>query len=108
IYHDFLVSETGIDAPVHALTLEQFLHVNQGRTPRTSRPASPVRHEKPSASHLRNGNRDVRSTRLRSMSMSVADSNESLEMDERMKHTRDFKKKGFKGNSRGNHIQAPF
>jgi glycerophosphodiester phosphodiesterase len=29
-------------------------------------------------------------------------------MDERMKHTRDFKKKGFKGNSRGSHIQAPF
>ncbi|EDN02979.1 conserved hypothetical protein [Histoplasma mississippiense (nom. inval.)] len=25
-----------------------------------------------------------------------------------MKHTRDFKKKGFKGNSRGSHIQAPF
>ena len=25
-----------------------------------------------------------------------------------MKHTRDFKKKGFKGNSRGNSIQAPF
>lgn len=25
-----------------------------------------------------------------------------------MKHTRDFKKKGFKGNTRGNHIQAPF
>ncbi len=23
IYHDFLVSETGIDAPVHTLTLEQ-------------------------------------------------------------------------------------
>lgn len=29
-------------------------------------------------------------------------------MSERMKHTRDFKKKGFKGNSRGNFIQAPF
>ena len=29
-------------------------------------------------------------------------------MSERMKHTRDFKKKGFKGNSRGNSIQAPF
>ena len=25
-----------------------------------------------------------------------------------MKHTRDFKIKGFKGNSRGNVIQAPF
>jgi len=23
VYHDFLVSETGIDAPVHTLTLEQ-------------------------------------------------------------------------------------
>lgn len=29
-------------------------------------------------------------------------------MRERMKHTRDFKIKGFKGNSRGNFIQAPF
>ena len=27
---------------------------------------------------------------------------------EKMKHTRDFKRKGFKGNSRGAHIQAPF
>ena len=29
-------------------------------------------------------------------------------MQERMKHTRDFKIKGFKGNSRGDFIQAPF
>ncbi len=109
IYHDFLVSETGIDAPVHTLTLEQFLHVNDVRTPRPSRPASPAPPENPKMSNLRNGGRDPRATaRLRSMSMSGADSNESLEMDERMKHTRDFKKKGFKGNSRGNHIQAPF
>ncbi|KAJ9613425.1 Glycerophosphocholine phosphodiesterase [Cladophialophora chaetospira] len=108
IYHDFLVSETGIDAPVHTLTLEQFLHVNDVRTPRPSRPASPVPFEHPTTSNLRNGNRDPRAARLRSMSMGGADSNESLEMDERMKHTRDFKKKGFKGNSRGNHIQAPF
>jgi glycerophosphodiester phosphodiesterase len=42
IYHDFLVSETGIDAPVHTLTLEQFLHVSEGQTPRQSRPTSPV------------------------------------------------------------------
>ena len=33
---------------------------------------------------------------------------EMSEMSERMKHTRDFKIKGFKGNSRGNFIQAPF
>jgi glycerophosphoryl diester phosphodiesterase len=29
IYHDFLVSETGIDAPVHTLTLEQVLSCGQ-------------------------------------------------------------------------------
>ncbi len=33
---------------------------------------------------------------------------EVADMSERMKHTRDFKQKGFKGNSRGNFIQAPF
>lgn len=32
----------------------------------------------------------------------------SVHMSEKMKHTRDFKKKGFKGNTRGSHIQAPF
>lgn len=30
------------------------------------------------------------------------------ELTEKIKHTRDFKKKGFKGNTRGEHIQAPF
>jgi glycerophosphodiester phosphodiesterase len=30
------------------------------------------------------------------------------ELSERMKHTRDFKMKGYKGNSRGNFIQSPF
>lgn len=29
-------------------------------------------------------------------------------MSERMKHTREIKTNGFKGNSRGNFIQAPF
>lgn len=106
IYHDFLVSETGVDAPVHTLTLEQFLHVNEMRTPRHSRPASPVPFENPKVSTLKNG--ESRGTRLRSMSVGGGDSNETVDMEERMKHTRDFKMKGFKGNSRGNHIQAPF
>jgi glycerophosphodiester phosphodiesterase len=29
-------------------------------------------------------------------------------LSEKMKHTRDIKNKGFKGNTRGSHIQAPF
>ncbi|KAK5078118.1 Glycerophosphocholine phosphodiesterase [Lithohypha guttulata] len=104
IYHDFLVSETGIDAPVHTLTLEQFLHVNDSRTPRHSRPPSPAPFENPSVRNLKNGDRTPRG---RSMSVGGGQP-DNFDMEERMKHTRDFKKKGFKGNSRGNHIQAPF
>jgi glycerophosphodiester phosphodiesterase len=100
IYHDFLVSETGIDAPVHTLTLEQFLHVNDMRTPRHSRPASPISMDNGIKSDPRKG--------ARARSMSMGGPSEAGDLDERMKHTRDFKKKGFKGNSRGNHIQAPF
>lgn len=103
IYHDFLVSETGIDAPVHTLTLEQFLHVNSSRTPRTSRPSSPslqdTKVQKVKASDPR---------RHRSLSLGHSTDDGTSEMSERMKHTRDFKEKGYKGNSRGNFIQAPF
>ena len=42
------------------------------------------------------------------MSLGTPTNDDSSEMSERMKHTRDFKQKGFKGNSRGNFIQAPF
>ncbi|KAL9039842.1 MAG: hypothetical protein Q9180_002290 [Flavoplaca navasiana] len=103
IYHDFLVSETGIDAPVHTLTLEQFLHINDTRTPRVSRPTSPV------AKHR--DLQEIKTTdtrRHRSMSLGYTTREGDTDMSERMKHTRDFKEKGFKGNSRGNFIQAPF
>lgn len=94
IYHDFLVSETGIDAPVHTLTLEQFLHVHRSTprpTPKGPSPPSPT---------------NFKCTPARSMSMSHA-FDSTQEMEEKMKHTRDFKAKGFKGNSRGV-INAPF
>lgn len=102
IYHDFLVSETGIDAPVHTLTLEQFLHVNDDhRTPRPSRPSSPL-----SVAAQAINSPDIR--KHRSMSLGDLTKDETSNMSERMKNTRDFKSKGFKANSRGNFIQAPF
>ncbi len=101
IYHDFLVSETGIDAPVHTLTLEQFLHINDGRTPRASRPASPTQ----ASNTPPNG----ATQKQRAMSVgSLSKDDPTSSMSERMKHTRDFKAKGFKSNTRGNFIQAPF
>ena len=102
IYHDFLVSETGIDAPVHTLTLEQFLHINDDRrTPRPSRPSSPILAAERAISGF-----DAR--KHRSMSLGDMQKGETSDMSERMKNTRDFKSHGFKANSRGNFIQAPF
>lgn len=98
IYHDFLVSETGIDAPVHALTLEQFLHVNDA-SPRISRPPSPPK-DSPQMRVLRGMDRQ--------RSLSLGHNLHDLDMAEKMKHTRDFKEKGYKANSRGHFIQEPF
>ncbi|KAK6070940.1 glycerophosphoryl diester phosphodiesterase [Seiridium cupressi] len=98
IYHDFLVSETGIDAPVHTLTLEQFLHINPERS---DHPAELIRRDLDEVRNSQPG------PRARSLSMGFAGDG-NVDLDERMKHTRDYKAKGFKGNSRGNFIQAPF
>lgn len=110
VYHDFLVSETGIDAPVHTLTLEQFLHIN----PDSSRHHHQQANHPQSTTQTRpNGdgprrNRSNSFAPTRSQSMGIAGTGHSEELDERMKHTRDFKEKGFKANSRGKFIQAPF
>jgi glycerophosphodiester phosphodiesterase len=74
--------------------------VSNGHSSRQSRSGSPTRL---GDAATRNG------TTYRQRSLSVGNSEYDLsELTEKMKHTRDFKKKGFKGNSRGNHIQAPF
>ncbi|KAJ9138684.1 Glycerophosphodiester phosphodiesterase GDE1 [Pleurostoma richardsiae] len=99
IYHDFLVSETGIDAPVHTLTLEQFLHINSD----VSR-ANGMQKLKGQVNKIRSNSPGPRQRSL-SVGYGVGGFNG---LDERMKHTRDFKVKGYKGNTRGNFIQAPF
>lgn len=105
IYHDFLVSETGIDAPVHTLTLEQFLHINpdkkRGADHTSSKP------ETEGTDQIGRRGRSNSFTPQRSHSMGFAGTGYA-EMEDRMRHTRDFKAKGFKANSRGNFIQAPF
>jgi glycerophosphodiester phosphodiesterase len=108
IYHDFLVSETGIDAPVHTLTLDQFLHVSEGQTPRQSRPGSPTGNRPLNGVNGGKPSRRVRSHSVDHSNKKNAHTNHTIELMERMKHTRDFKAKGYKGNSRGNFIQGPF
>lgn len=102
IYHDFLVSETGADVPVHTLTLEQFLALSE--TPKPTRPSSPQNSEV-----IKSRRGDTNGDRGRTQrSYSVGAPTPGIENpNERIKHTRDFKTKGFKGNSR-NFIQQPF
>lgn len=122
IYHDFLVSEAGIDVPMHALTEEQFSSLH----------SPPPKHTDRRKGHRgvpkRSESLDVgRTHRHRAFSVSdglerVSEGDKVLEFTEleqddpeaddhithRMKYTRDYKMKGFKGNSRGISIQAPF
>ncbi|KAI1431977.1 Glycerophosphoryl diester phosphodiesterase family-domain-containing protein [Xylaria sp. CBS 124048] len=104
IYHDFLVSETGIDAPVHTLTLEQFLHINDGTNGR-SRKDSPER-RRPDLSGVSNGDSGLKK---RSLSVDFSDKGRAdTSLEERMKYTINYKKSGYKANTRGNFVQAPF
>ncbi|KAK2746343.1 Glycerophosphocholine phosphodiesterase [Myotisia sp. PD_48] len=97
LYAD-LKLETGIDAPVHTLTLEQFLHISDGRHPVG----------KQTLSQTADADSKRHALQPRQRSMSVGEELGVPNLSERMKHTRDFKMKGFKGNTRGSHIQAPF
>lgn len=120
IYHDFLVGETGIDIPMQSLTLEQFLNIsdqqqqtesnlNYGRAqspqPRKSKNLSLINDTEKIQSNGKDNSRE------KHRSMSLFGTNDDFPysvLDQRMKYTRDFKLRGFKANTRGHSIQAPF
>jgi glycerophosphodiester phosphodiesterase len=120
IYHDFLVSETGIDAPVHLLTKEQFLHLGDSRHPKSTGNSSPrarsrdpplARNEGPNSgtSSVRDSSPPDESPRPRSLSVGSSDGTLLSVTSDRMKHTRDFKAAGgYKANMYGKVIRAPW
>ncbi|KAK6506423.1 Glycerophosphocholine phosphodiesterase [Arthrobotrys conoides] len=99
LYHDFLVSETGIDVPVHSLTLEQFLHLSEQQMG-SSRPVSPALSDKPGDKGL--------PRRFRSLSVGSSSDDRTVDLLEKMKFTKALKTKGFNANTRGSQIQGPF
>lgn len=113
IYHDFLVGETGIDAPLHTLTYEQFMSMKEEFPRQASRAGSPDRiwngsDKSGNTTEQASGySTPLAARRARSMSLHEHDGRQQ-DIEERMKHTRAFKKNGFKGNSRGSSIQGPF
>ncbi|KAM9900579.1 hypothetical protein OXX69_009041 [Metschnikowia pulcherrima] len=124
IYHDFLVAESGGDIPMHMLTAEQFLGFSEHED---SRKANIFAYDKTN----QNGNisRNFalddellgKYNRPRSMSSypsapNMTSSVEEEELDKefrdqmarRMKLTKTWKEKGFKGNARGSSIASNF
>ncbi|CAG8109281.1 unnamed protein product [Penicillium salamii] len=99
IYHDFSLSESGTDIPIHDLTFEQFMYTSKLQSPR-GKPASVL--GRPPLSFSQRP-RD----RLRSRSVSK-DRGETQNVNERMKFTVDFQNKGFKPNTRRQSIQDSF
>lgn len=100
VYHDFLVAETGVDIPMHELTLEQFLHLNNVDG-QTGSEGDRRRRSVDDSGVFRKGGRD-------NLSENGGYSNVSGLLENRMKLTKTFKEKNFKGNSRGHSIAAPF
>ncbi|CAN6613069.1 glycerophosphocholine phosphodiesterase Gde1p [Trichomonascus vanleenenianus] len=124
LYHDFLVGETGIDIPMHSLTLEQFINISRLTPPHVGPGSDFKKKQIPQSQSPNSGDDDegdwqkgsyfIRPNgrfrpRPRSQSVYEIDTrDEYAVMEERMRYTRDFKVKGFKGNYRGHSIQSPF
>ncbi|PVH18400.1 uncharacterized protein CXQ87_001327 [Candidozyma duobushaemuli] len=126
IYHDFLVAESGVDIPMHALTEEQFLGLSEHE--------ASTRENKSILSYDKiNNNLNItknfalddellgKYNRPRSMSSypsgpKFASAAEEDELDRefknqissRMKLTKTWKEKGFKGNARGLSVASNF
>lgn len=99
IFHDFSLSESGTDAPVHDLTLAQFMYASKIQSPH----GNPLSVLGPGLSRDEPGRK-----RKRSRSVGGHFEAGAIQIRDRMKHTADFKNKGFKPNTRGDFIQDSF
>ncbi|KAK0721385.1 Glycerophosphoryl diester phosphodiesterase family-domain-containing protein [Apiosordaria backusii] len=97
-FHDFSLSESGTDVPVHDLTLDQFLHASKVQSP----------HGNPLSVLGKPRYRDENGRRPRSRSLGEQFEAGAIQIRDRLKHTVDFKLKGFKPNIRGEFIQDSF
>lgn len=102
IYHDFSLSESGTDIPIHDLSFEQFMYFSNLQLPR-GEPISVLRKE-----GTRNMPDGMNRVKLRSRSLTQDHERGVHEFRDRMKYTVDFIKKGFKPNTRGDFIQDAF
>ncbi|KAK7951193.1 GDPD-domain-containing protein [Apiospora aurea] len=101
IYHDWAVSETGLDTPVHSMTYAQWMAISDSQTdPHHDAPRGRLPWDERSRPSLP-PTRQSRSLCGRQNPVSNA-------MLQRMKHTVDYSIRNMKGNTRGDFIHDRF
>ncbi|CCE64664.1 hypothetical protein TPHA_0I01580 [Tetrapisispora phaffii CBS 4417] len=121
IYHDFLVSETGVDIPMHELTLEQFMdlnnvqkHISDNSKAGRRNSVGPTNFDvsKPWDIELdSNGEKPNDTMKNSNVYRSFSHNHDFVDSEkytDRMKLTKTFKKINFKGNTRGSSIASSF
>ncbi|GAW18153.1 hypothetical protein ANO14919_076270 [Xylariales sp. No.14919] len=98
IYHDFSLSESGTDIPIHDLTVDQYKYASSVQT---SHRILDTDEREYSCIPL------FAKVRPRSLSQSCGVDPGVSQIRDRLKHTVDFKEKGMKSNIRGDVIQQP-
>ncbi|KAJ5433324.1 uncharacterized protein N7458_012480 [Penicillium daleae] len=114
IFHDFSLSESGTDVPIHDLTFEQvgILRMTRVLKAHYGSLCTQANSNFPENIHIGDMETVVQSaaqnTRQRSRSLTTTYIQEIHPVLERMRYTVDLKNKGFKPNTRGSFIQGPF
>ncbi|RCK64879.1 Glycerophosphodiester phosphodiesterase GDE1 [Candida viswanathii] len=113
VYHDFTVAESGVDIPMHSLTLEQFMGLNKTiQRPNTTVDDEVLVRNKPRAkSHFnlsRGGGSNNKENHQHLKDFDSIDKEIENATQERMKLTKTWKSKGYKGNARGSSVASNF
>jgi len=117
VYHDFTVAESGVDIPMHTLTAEQFLGLKEDSKKSDDKnncyePKRPMDESKmrprsmsayPSAPNFHFKDNTVEDDEDDAIEKEFRD-----QISRRMKLTKTWKEKGFKGNARGMQIASDF
>jgi glycerophosphodiester phosphodiesterase len=121
VFHDFSLSESGTDVPIHNLTFEQVGVPRSSKVSKAHYQSSCMQasfsalvrgldlrlgHDSNDSTKYRSDNHDRKRPRARSLTTTSIQ--ETHPIHNRMKYTVDFKNKGFKPNTRGSFIHGPF
>lgn len=101
LYHDFTVCETGLDAPMNTLSLDQFMHLNAVQLTESRAPSF-------GPQLLTEQGSSTPPQRSRANSLGSAQGSRASDLRKRMEQTFEFKLRGIKGNTLETAVRQPF